>query len=171
LSDPAYRLSAISHTFHGRDIFAPAAAHLAAGIPIHNLGPVVEEIVRLNPPKLAITEHEITGEILNIDHFGNLRTSIHSLAWEEPGTLALRPKWGQDKGKKELRFAAAEAEVLLGELRLRGISETFSDVNIGEVVAFVGSEMALEIAINQGNLAHSSGIEKGSTVRVLYNPL
>jgi hypothetical protein len=171
LSNPDYRLPYVSQTFHGRDIFAPAAAHLAAGVAIDQLGPPIEQIMRLDPPALSVHQNEIRGEILNIDHFGNLRTSIHSLRWEEQGFLCLRPLWGEASGAgEELQFSARSAEIFVGELRIKGVSETFSSVEVGEVVAFVGSERALEIAINQGNLAHVSGVQKGDPVRVRFIP-
>lgn len=171
LSNPDYRLPVVSQTFHGRDIFAPAAAHLAAGVAIDQLGPAVEQIVRLEPPALSIREHEIHGEVLNIDHFGNLRTSINSLRWDQPDILLFQPIWGQaSEGEQELRFDPKDVEILIGDLQIKGVSETFSSVDPGEVVAFVGSEQALEVAINQGNLARSSGIQKGSPVIVRFNP-
>ncbi len=171
LSNPTYRLSYVSQTFHGRDIFAPAAAHLAAGVAINQLGPAVEQIVRLDQPSLSIRAKEIHGEVLNTDHFGNLRTSINSLRWDKQGLLLFRPIWGEaSEGDMELQFDANNVEIFVGDLKVKGISETFSSVEAGKVVAFVGSEQALEIAINQGNLARASGFQKGDPVRVRFIP-
>ncbi|RLC85831.1 MAG: hypothetical protein DRI79_10855, partial [Chloroflexi bacterium] len=83
LRDPRYRLPQVSHTFHGRDVFAPAAAHLAAGVPITALGPPVLDPVTFPPPCLEITPEGITGEVLHADRFGNVITSIGRLVWSE----------------------------------------------------------------------------------------
>ncbi len=76
LREPAYRLPLVSTTFHGRDIFAPAAAHLASGVPVEALGPVVNNLATLPLPRLEIGESSLEGEILYADRFGNLVTSI-----------------------------------------------------------------------------------------------
>ena len=95
LTDPAYRLPAISNTFHGRDIFAPAAAHLAAGVAVEKLGARVSDIVQLDTPKLEVQDSEIHGQVLHIDHFGNIITSIGELLWSDADHLTLTPRSGQ----------------------------------------------------------------------------
>jgi S-adenosylmethionine hydrolase len=87
LADPRYRLPHVSHTFHGRDVFAPAAAHLAAGIPIAALGPPVADPVTFPPPRLEVGPDGITGEVLHADRFGNVITSIGRLEWSEEELL------------------------------------------------------------------------------------
>jgi S-adenosylmethionine hydrolase len=168
LANPAYQLPDVSHTFHGRDIFSPAAAYLAAGVPIEKLGPPMDEIVRLALPLLAIEGEQILGEVLKVDHFGNVRTSIASLAWGDQETLVLHPLWGgPEQSPTLMRFSAKDAVVHIGERTIVGISETFSSVAPGQEVAFVGSEHALEVAVNQGNMANTFGISRGDEVKVL----
>jgi S-adenosylmethionine hydrolase len=168
LANPSFHLPDVSHTFHGRDIFSPAAAHLAAGVPIDKLGPPMDEIVRLELPTLIIEGDQILGEVLNIDHFGNVRTSIASLAWGAPGTLVLHPLWGRsEQSPIMVRFSAKDAEVHIGERMIVGIAETFSGVPPGQEVAFVGSEHALEVAVNQGSMASMFGISRGDEIKVL----
>ena len=96
LENSDYWLPIISQTFHGRDIFGPAAAHLASGVPITDFGPVIPRLVTLPDPRLEITSAAIHGEVLHIDHFGNIITSIGRLMWTGPDTLHLDPQFGYD---------------------------------------------------------------------------
>jgi hypothetical protein len=82
LTNSAYRLKQTSATFHGRDIFAPAAAHLAAGKALLELGAPPDDMIRLPSPRMEIYGSRVTGEVLHIDHFGNIVTSIGTLTWE-----------------------------------------------------------------------------------------
>ena len=77
-----YCLPEISNTFHGRDIFAPVAAHLSRGIPLNDIGRAVNNLVRLNSSKAQVTKTEIIGRIIWIDSFGNLITNISSAILE-----------------------------------------------------------------------------------------
>ncbi len=169
LVNPLLRLPDPSTTFHGRDIFSPAAAHLAAGVPFSELGPVVEQPVLLDPPRLRIGSNEIEAEVLNVDHFGNLRTSILLLNWEDDSTINLRPLFTQKSEiVPDIRFSAAKAQIVVGILTISGISTTFSDAQIGQPLAYVGSEGGLEIAINQGNAAREFGVKSGDTVSLSF---
>ena len=85
-----YRLDPVSSTFHGRDIFAPAAAHLASGLDPSRLGPNIQDLVLLTLPNLGHTGRTVRGEILHADHFGNCLTSIGRLR-EQGDSLALEP--------------------------------------------------------------------------------
>jgi len=82
LSEPRYRLPQVSYTFHGRDVFAPAAAYLAAGVPIAALGSPVIDPVIFPSPRLEVGHCVVTGEVLHLDHFGNAITSIGRLDWD-----------------------------------------------------------------------------------------
>ncbi|MEA3396222.1 MAG: SAM-dependent chlorinase/fluorinase, partial [Chloroflexota bacterium] len=82
LTNPAYHRSVMSTTFHGRDIFAPAAAYLARGVPLEDFGAPVAEPARLLLPRLELDEGVLKGEVLHVDHFGNAITSIGRLIWE-----------------------------------------------------------------------------------------
>lgn len=165
LADPRYRLPDPSSTFHGRDIFSPAAAHLAAGVPFDDLGPQVANPVLLNPPHFLLADDRIEAEVLNVDHFGNLRTSVLILNWVDEETLELNPLLTkQPDVEVPKRFTAPRVVVEVGDLKINGISTTFSDVQVGQPLAYVGSEGGLEIAINQGNAARTFGVKPGDPV-------
>ena len=163
LSDPRYRLSQISHTFHGRDIFAPAAAHLAAGVPILSLGSPVSDPVTFSPPSVEITPAGITGEVLHADHFGNVITSIGLLAWSE-SDLILTPAFREVQRGEPVRFRAAGATVTVASQEIAGVHRTYAKVAPGETLALVGSEGHLEIAVREGSAAQRLGLHPGDTV-------
>lgn len=169
LVNPLYRLPDPSTTFHGRDIFSPAAAHLAAGVSFSELGPVVDKPVLLDPPRLEVGPGDVEAEVLNVDHFGNLRTSILLLSWVDDSTLELHSLFSPPpEGEPTKRFSAAMAQIEVGRLTIDGISTTFSEVELGQPLAYVGSEGGLEIAINQGNAARKFGVKPGDTVSLSF---
>jgi S-adenosylmethionine hydrolase len=169
LTNPLYRLPEPSSTFHGRDIFSPGAAHLAAGVPIDELGPPVEQPILLDPPCLSLGADGVEAEVINIDHFGNLRTSIILLNWVDDTTLELHSLFSQQlKSEPPRRFSAVKAQIEVGGLTIDGISTTFSEVQVGQPLAYVGSEGGLEIAINQGNAAHKFDVKSGDTVTLKF---
>ena len=92
LSNPDYSLPNIGATFHGRDIFAPAAAHTASGVPSHRFGPQLKDIVRIPLPRLSLSDRDhLEGEVLHLDRFGNALTSLGLFEIQEHGTYILRP--------------------------------------------------------------------------------
>ncbi len=131
----------VSRTFHGRDVFAPAAAHLAAGVPLEALGPALTDPVRLALPDFAIGPDAVVGAVVHVDRFGNLITNIPE-SWAT-GRVQVA---GHDLG------------------RLRG---SYSDVAPGELLALVGSAGTLEISVRDDSAAARLGVGRGSEVRVL----
>ena len=134
LDDPAFHLPETSATFHGRDIFAPAAAHLAAGVPLASLGSRKDpsRLVHLDWPRPRRDENGWRAAIIHVDHFGNLITNL------EGAELTGQPEvW----------------RVRLGDRTIEGIKPTFAQVATGEGVAYIGSSGYLELAIRQGNAA------------------
>ncbi|MGD2145658.1 MAG: SAM-dependent chlorinase/fluorinase [Anaerolineae bacterium] len=166
LADPRYRLSHVSHTFHGRDIFAPAAAHLAAGVPLEQLGPPVSDPVLLPLPRLELGRHVIRGEVLHADHFGNVITSIGRLLWVQ-GDLALEPVFQEAVGP-EIRFGAGSALVTVGGQEIARLHRTYADVEHGQLLALVGSEGHLEIAVREGSGADELGLKPGDPVELSW---
>ncbi len=162
LVDPQYRLAQVSQTFHGRDIFAPAAAHLAAGVPLHRLGPAVHDPVMLAPPALSVSPGRISGEVLCIDHFGNAITSIGRLSWDG-AVLSLEPAFAAN-GSSGARIPAAQASVSMAGRELRGVRRTYADVDAGEVLALVGSTGHLELAVREGSGADALDLQPGDVV-------
>jgi hypothetical protein len=166
LANPRYHLSAVSRTFHGRDIFAPAAAHLAAGVPIDDLGPQVVDPVLLPLPKLEIGERTAAGVVLHTDHFGNAITSIGRLLWRGD-TLSLIPAFRRES-REHARFPAGEASVTVAGRQLHGLHGTYADVPRGDLLALVGSEGHLEIAVREGSGADRLALKPGDPVELRW---
>lgn len=162
LSNPAYRLPHVSATFHGRDIFAPAAAHLAAGVELADLGTPLAQLSVFPAPDLVFEGDMIVGEVLHIDHFGNIVTSIGTLRWLAKDDLELTPRFGVQKTPIKIDHA----EVLLNERTFEGIVGIYAETAPGEWLAMVGSSGFLELAINQGNCASRLGTLIGDPVRM-----
>jgi S-adenosylmethionine hydrolase len=162
LAHPQYRLPQVSHTFHGRDIFSPAAAHLAAGIPIEALGPAVTDLITFPLPGLEVMGQSISGEVLHADRFGNVITSIGLLSWAGR-ELSLEPAFGVGE---QVRFTADKAVVVAAGHRIAGVHRTYADVKPGETLALVGSEGHLEIAVREGSAAQRLALRAGDPVMV-----
>jgi S-adenosyl-L-methionine hydrolase (adenosine-forming) len=162
LTNPQYKLPYISRTFHGRDIFAPAAAHLAAGVPLRELGDPAGMIARLPKPELSVRGKRVVGEVMHIDHFGNITTSIGYLFWDGEETLGLKTAFGGDLVNDQI--SAEHSTVLAhGEL-IYTIRASYSEALRGDLLALVGSSGYLEIAVNQGNAAERLDVAVGDRV-------
>jgi S-adenosyl-L-methionine hydrolase (adenosine-forming) len=146
LSNPAYHLKPTSRTFHGRDIFAPVAAYLSLGIAPEAFGETLEDYLQISWPKVIRSERSVTGEIVYIDGFGNVFTSI-----QEQDLTGL--------GQENLT-------IVLGELAIRGLAPNYCAVESGQPVALINSWGVLEIAINRGNVARRFNVRIGEKVRV-----
>ncbi len=176
LVNPRYRLPQVSHTFHGRDVFAPAAAHLAAGVSIAALGPPVRDPITFALPRLEMGRDGVTGEVLHADRFGNVITSIGRLMWSGD-ELVLEPvfqsrtaspgRLGQD-GEGRWRFGAGEATVVVAGREIAGVCHTYAEVEVGRTLALVGSEGHLEIAVREGSAAERLGLRPGDPVRLCW---
>jgi S-adenosylmethionine hydrolase len=143
--------AAISSTFHGRDIFSPAGAHLAAGWDFNLVGPVVPQLVRLTPRTSATTEKGITGDIIGLDdHFGSLVTDIPGDEFKKLG-YALGDKFRIEINKKPVTLPYVK---------------TFMDVPVGDVLLFLDSRDRVSIAINQGNYSKKFGVEPPGTISI-----
>jgi len=137
-----------SNTFHGRDIFAPVAAHIANGVPLKKLGKPVDELVSYRWAIPIADKDGVQGWILHIDRFGNLVTNI------------------SNELIKETRDAQS-IKIYVGNTILRGIQKAFADVQEGEPLAYIGSSGMLEIAINKGSAEEMLGVHKGASVSVI----
>jgi S-adenosylmethionine hydrolase len=166
LENRIHRLKAVSNTFHGRDIFAPAAAHLTLDVSFDHLGQRVEPVM-LPEPRLVIEGNHIRGEVLHIDHFGNVVTSIGLFNWDSPDQLILKPRFGTNP---PLICPALSVEVSVSatnppHTRL-SICHTYAEVEKGEALALVGSSGYLELSVNQGDFAAQFGVHIGAPVEL-----
>jgi S-adenosylmethionine hydrolase len=151
LVEPAYRLPEVSRTFHARDIFAPAAAHLAAGVPIEELGPSVppSELVRVDVPEPEIGRTQVAATVLSVDRFGNVALNLrreHLEGLAPPG----------DRVELRLVFDRYYATV----------ASTFADAPPGELLLLEDSYGFVTVAINQGDAARLTGLKQGDELRV-----
>jgi S-adenosylmethionine hydrolase len=161
LTNPHYQLQTISHTFHGRDVFAPAAAHLARDIPLEKFGPIIQELVLLPDPLLEdLGAGSIQGEIMHSDRFGNLITSIGRFDITDDG-LSFTPWIPSFSGQT---LIAQDYEVILSQGDVVPLGRTFGDVPKGEALAYIGSSSLLEIAINGGNAAKTLNLTPGDKI-------
>ena len=166
LANTDFQLPFRSCTFHGRDVFAPAAAHLAAGAAMTDLGEPVSDLVRLPPPLLVRSADGISGEVLYSDRFGNIITSIGTLTWESDSSLSLT---GRFDSSLTLRVDAEGAAITIRNHTLRGIRPTYSAAHPGDILALVGSSGWLEIAVNQGSAVQKLGALPGMQVHLMQN--
>ncbi len=169
LTNPSYRRTSISQTFHGRDIFSPAAAHLANGLPLDRLGPERDSWHRLPLPHLEITGTTIYGEVLHVDHFGNIITSIGQLHWANDGTLSLTPEFGGGHPDATPRLDSTRCQITVADHTLHGIRRTYGEVAPDEITALVGSSGQLEIGQNQGHAAQTMRVQPGDLVVLQRN--
>jgi S-adenosyl-L-methionine hydrolase (adenosine-forming) len=138
ITNQRYFLNPLSRTFHGRDVFAPVAAHLAAGVPASRFGPRIEDHLRLNfDPPARQDRRTWTGCVLKIDRFGNIITNFHI---DEFPQLHTRP-----------------FELKIGSARVRRLALTFTECPPGELFGIIGSSGYLEVAVNQGSAAAQLG--------------
>jgi S-adenosylmethionine hydrolase len=145
------RRPTVSPTFHGRDVFAPAAAHLALGIPPEQFGPAVADPVKLSPPRVRREGGAIVGEVVFVDHFGNL---VSNLDAED-----LPP------------VDHSQLKVMVGGKTLLPLRSTYGDVPQGQLVAVIGSSGLLEIAQREGSAARALGLEDPRGMPVVVEPL
>jgi len=148
-----YFLTPVSQTFHGRDIFAPAGAHISMGIDVGKIGTPFgkEDLVRLDIKKPHLTDKgKLVGTIISIDRFGNLITNIKQSdvneSFESPPDAIL--------------------QVEVGKHKIQGLSEIYQDAGIENLLAIIGSRGYLEIAVNQGSAHGRLKVKKGDLVYV-----
>ncbi len=142
LETAAYRRPDVSATFHGRDLFAPAAAWLARGIPLAELGPAIDDPVLLELPRPRREGERVAGTVVHVDRFGNLITNVPA-AW-----------LGEDA------HVSVEGRAI-GPLR-----RTYADVVSRSLLALTGSDGLLEIAVRDGSAADVLGVRRTAAVLV-----
>ncbi len=144
LAAPEFRLPRVSRTFHGRDVFAPAAAHLARGVAPERFGPAVDDPVLVSWPEVRAVGGAVAGAVLHVDRFGNLITSIAAEAVEALG-------------------AGASVHIAGRHLPLVG---TYADLPLGAAGALIGSGNRLEVAVREGSAAALLKARRGTPVAI-----
>jgi len=144
LENKTYFLQPLSQTFHGRDIFAPVAAHLTRGLAIQKLGPALKSFVRLPWPEPRRIHEKIEGEVVYIDRFGNAITNIEGVVLNDLGD--------------------GPCEVMAGRHGPFPMATSYQSVPAGQPVAVPGSSGFLEIAINGGSAQKRLGLKIGSRI-------
>lgn len=147
LNKPAYWLPRVSNTFHGRDIFAPVAAHLSLGVALEALGDPIDNWVRLSGCAAAFRAGDgIAGRVVLIDRFGNIITNV-----DEQMLAAM------DRTRISISIAGRQTH---------GLKATYSDAATGQIIALIGSTGQLELALRDGNAAAALGASIGDAVSV-----
>jgi S-adenosyl-L-methionine hydrolase (adenosine-forming) len=150
ITNENYMLTPVSRTFHGRDIFSPAGAHLAAGVELRELGPALDPagLARLELPVAQIGTARIRASALYIDRFGNIQLNLTSQDLEKVGIVP------GTKVEVEVRF----------ERYFAVAARTFAEVRTGDIVLYEDSYGNIALAINQGNAAGMFSLRVGQEV-------
>lgn len=149
VSNRRYALSRISQTFHGRDIFAPAAAYLSKGVKPHRLGPSLRRFQTVSSPIPRKVAGEIRGRIIAVDRFGNAVTDL------------------TDSLIRSFRTSGSRDPcVRVRRRRIHGISLNYQSVPAGRPLALIGSRGLLEISVHRGSAARTLGLRIGDLVRL-----
>ncbi len=152
LTDRRYRLGDVSRTFHARDIFAPAAAHLAAGVPLEELGPAVDPstLVRISLPEPEVGRRQVHATAMIVDRFGNIETNVRRDAVDALGL--------EDGARIEVRLQLDRYFALL--------AGTFADAPAGELILYEDAYGLMSLAISQGDAARLTGVRPGDELRL-----
>jgi S-adenosyl-L-methionine hydrolase (adenosine-forming) len=153
LTSPAYRLREVSRTFHARDIFAPAAAHLANGVPVSELGPAVSsaDLVRLRVPEPRVGSSQLVSDVLAVDRFGNVSLNLRRADIETIGLT--------DGDRVEVRLTLDRYYAV--------VAGTFADTPPGQLILYEDSYGLATLAISRGNAARLLGVAAGDELRLV----
>jgi len=153
LTAERYRLPDVSHTFHARDVFAPAAAHLAAGVELAELGPALDpaELVRVVVPDPELGRSQISATVLSVDRFGNLATNARRRHLDALGL--------ENGDRAEVRVALDRYYAI--------VADTFADAPTGELILYEDSSALVTLAISLGDAARLTGADAGDELRIV----
>jgi len=180
VTNSRYFLASPCTTFHGRDVFAPVAAHLSLGIKPQQLGNKLNHLKTLDMPQ---PEHKNTGhlegQIISIDRFGNLITNITRVHIEQHIIKQMQNRGkgsgvrGQESeirshipctSKNKMLLPYSTTETTIGGKKIRGLSTTYVNVQVGKPLILFGSAGFLEVSVNQGNAQKYFNVDKGDTI-------
>jgi S-adenosylmethionine hydrolase len=148
ISNQRYFRQPVSRTFHGRDIFAPVAAHLAAGLKAPRLGKRIDDYLRpgfLKPQRTG--KRTWCGQILHIDRFGNLVTNFHASDFPDLETR--------------------NVSLSIGPQQVSVVARNYAECGAGELFLIVGSSGYVEVSLNQASAAHAIGCETGAPAELM----
>ena len=153
LTAERYRLPDVSHTFHARDVFAPAAAHLAAGVELAELGPALDpaELVRVVVPDPELGRSQISATVLSVDRFGNIATNARRRHLDALGL--------ENGDRAEVRVALDRYYAI--------VADTFADAPTGELILYEDSSALVTLAISLGDAARLTGADAGDELRIV----
>jgi S-adenosylmethionine hydrolase len=152
LANPDFALPTISRTFHGRDLFAPAAAHLVTGVAIDELGPPIDPdaLVRLDLPQPDVSSSRIGATILYVDSFGNVALNLTREHVQEVGIVP-----------------GTQVELELGGERFFAVAaRTFADARPGDIMLYEDSYRNMSVAISNGSAAEMLHARAGQSLRI-----
>jgi hypothetical protein len=148
LTQSRYFLPNVTSTFHGREVFAPVAAHLSLGLSLESFGPTVEDLTKLSVPQPYLQGEVLCGQIIRVDNFGNLVTNI--------------------TGRELLDFLKSDPpRIEAGNLVIRKLSRIYADCEDGEPLALINSSNLLELAVKLGRASEYIGLRDGEIVGAL----
>jgi S-adenosyl-L-methionine hydrolase (adenosine-forming) len=152
LAETSYRLEPVSATFHGRDIFSPAAAHLARGLDPAELGPPLEaaSLVRLSLPQPVVGESSLRSHVIMVDRFGNIQLDL---------TRGHLEQLGMEPGTRVELDLALERYYAL-------VARTFADARPGEIIVYEDAYWTISVAINGGNASETLSARSGDELRI-----
>jgi S-adenosyl-L-methionine hydrolase (adenosine-forming) len=145
LDQPQYWLPEVTSVFHGRDIFAPVAAHLAQGVVLNSLGTPISDPIRLEIPKPTRALHGWFGQVIHIDHFGNLATNLYGPHIDQAGNVMVK----------------------INGQKITGLVSTFGERPPGSLVALLDSSGSLAISVVNGSAAGYLHASIGDTIEIL----
>jgi S-adenosylmethionine hydrolase len=152
LLERSYRLEPVSATFHGRDVFSPAAAHLACGLDPGELGPELDprSLVRLPWPQPVVGESGLRSHVITIDRFGNIELDLRRSHLEQ---LGMTPGTRVELALPLERYYAV-------------VARTFADARPGEIIVYEDAYWGIAVAINGGSAAETLSVRAGDELRI-----
>ena len=152
IAEPRYRLADVSRTFHARDVFAPAAAHLASGVAIDELGPALDpaQLVRVHVPVPEVGRSQLGATVLSVDRFGNVATNIRREHVDELGFA--------NGDRVEIRLTLDRYYAV--------VAGAFADAPPGELILYEDSYGLVTLAISRGDAARLTGVSPGDELRI-----
>lgn len=158
-----YQLEGVSYTFHGRDIFSPAAAYLASEkVPLDKFGDELQKVFSFPIPQLTYNNHRFVGEVMHIDHFGNIISSIGRFRWIDNYSMQFSGTWDADI--EDLVVISEKAEVTIHSTVINNIAHAYHEAPRGAIMAQIDSNGFLEIGANQDNAAERLDVQVGDKV-------